>query len=216
MEKEKWVSINERYIASDMGRIAKVLKPCINKQHGYKQIGMTVNGKTKTHYVHRVVLEAFSKESNSRMTVNHKDFDKTNNKLSNLEWATYLQQSSHNYENGKGLKYKSFHKNEKKIKSDFLNGNLSRKQISKKYKVPLYTVQHLLNGLSSDKAIRYKSISNEDIFKIIKLREEGVSVSKLSDQFKISKSVIWTYYRNYKKHGKVSSYTQAQNVTKTK
>ena len=45
--------------------------------------------------VHRLVAKAFIPNTYNKETVNHKDFNKTNNKLENLEWATRLEQELH-------------------------------------------------------------------------------------------------------------------------
>ena len=81
-------------------------KPIAGKQmkqslhtKGYKTVSLTKDGKTKTHFVHRLVAEAFIDNPDNLPMVNHKDEDKTNNFLENLEWCT----ASYNRTYGKAV-----------------------------------------------------------------------------------------------------------------
>lgn len=55
---------------------------------GYKTVSLTKDGKTKMMFVHRIVAESFLPNPDNLPMVNHKDEDKTNNFLENLEWCT--------------------------------------------------------------------------------------------------------------------------------
>lgn len=61
----------------------------------------TVIFDTKTkRLAHRVVAEAFFGVPEYRQTVNHKDGDKTNNCVENLEWASYKENNTHARQSG--------------------------------------------------------------------------------------------------------------------
>lgn len=66
---------------------AKQMKQSIHTK-GYKTVSLTKDGKTKTCYVHRIVAEAFVDNPDNLSFINHKDEDKTNNFVDNLEWCT--------------------------------------------------------------------------------------------------------------------------------
>lgn len=56
--------------------------------HGYKKVHLWKNNKDKPLFVHRLVAIAFIENPNNYPQINHKDEDKTNNCVSNLEWCT--------------------------------------------------------------------------------------------------------------------------------
>ena len=62
---------------------------------GYKFVWLYKNNKGHRRYVHRLVAEAFIPNPESKKTVNHKDGDKSNNHVTNLEWATYKENNDH-------------------------------------------------------------------------------------------------------------------------
>jgi hypothetical protein len=66
--------------------------------HGYHSIDLYRNGKRKTLLVHRLMAETFIPNPISKRTVNHKDGNKLNNVLSNLEWATYSENNKHSFD----------------------------------------------------------------------------------------------------------------------
>ena len=71
---------------------------------GYKQVGLYKNKKCKHLYVHRLVAEAFIPNPNNYPIINHKDENKLNNCVNNLEWCT----------NQYNLTYKNAQKNRKR------------------------------------------------------------------------------------------------------
>lgn len=98
MNKEVWKEIVEApdYEVSNFGEIRskkygdkRIIKQSIKKT-GYKEVGLCYKpNKRRWFLVHRLVLTAFNPiENMDIMEVNHKDENKQNNNLENLEWAT--------------------------------------------------------------------------------------------------------------------------------
>lgn len=56
--------------------------------HGYLYITLSKNGVRKRVYVHRLVAEHFLCHAPEGAVINHKDHDRSNNNVSNLEWTT--------------------------------------------------------------------------------------------------------------------------------
>ena len=69
-------------------RSKKFLKPG-KVRGGYLQVGLWKDGEMKKYLVHRLVAEAYLPNHNNLPCVNHKDENKENNALPNLEWCTY-------------------------------------------------------------------------------------------------------------------------------
>ena len=63
------------------------LKPR-NNRYGYCEVKLWKNRKVSTKLIHRLVAEAFIPNPNNYSQVNHKDENKNNNSVDNLEWCT--------------------------------------------------------------------------------------------------------------------------------
>lgn len=107
------------YQVSDDGRVQRVLKdgstkPVKNRPNGkYYTVCLSKKGEKCTYAVHRLVAEAFLGVPEGRMEVNHKDGDKKNNHIENLEWVTSSQNRIHAMEE---LNHFPFGKPARKIK----------------------------------------------------------------------------------------------------
>ena len=62
---------------------------------GYKQVELNLCGRASKHLIHRLVAEAYLPNPKGLPCVNHKDGDKLNNNVSNLEWCTYKENMEH-------------------------------------------------------------------------------------------------------------------------
>ena len=68
----------------------RILKARKNK-YGYLHVVLHKDNKAKEYYIHRLVAEAFLPNPDGLSEVNHKDEDKINNCVSNLEWCSHKQ-----------------------------------------------------------------------------------------------------------------------------
>ena len=131
---EKWETIkgyNGCYLISDFGNTKstnkrviingklltinreKVLTPKKTK-NGYLQITIKYESKVKSYLIHRLVAISFIENKLNKKCVNHKDLDKTNNRVTNLEWVTHSENTKHFFING--LPYNRFGKNNGRAK----------------------------------------------------------------------------------------------------
>lgn len=70
------------------------MKPYLSKI-GYFVVHLTKNKVSKPAYIHRAVAHAFLPKVDGKDQVNHKDGNKTNNGISNLEWVTKGENHAH-------------------------------------------------------------------------------------------------------------------------
>lgn len=85
----------EQYEINELGQVrhnSKILKPEIRS--GYLSVNLCKNGKRTHKRIHRLVAETFIPNPDNLPIVNHKDGNKVNNQLENLEWCdnTYNSQ----------------------------------------------------------------------------------------------------------------------------
>ena len=92
-----WISISDKYEASLDGHIRnkntkRILREFVGKD-GY--LRTQFDGKSRT--VHRVIALAFIPKIEGKDFINHKDGNKQNNSVDNLEWCTRSENMKHAY-----------------------------------------------------------------------------------------------------------------------
>ena len=97
---EIWENIKDfegLYQISNLGNIKslKKIKVASLKSNGYLQITLWKNNKGFNKYVHRLVAETFIPNPNNLKTVNHKNLNKQDNRVENLEWCSYADNNDH-------------------------------------------------------------------------------------------------------------------------
>jgi hypothetical protein len=111
-QNEEWKSIaecNGEYHISNHGRVKslkfgkeRILKPLLKgrKNHQYYSVSISCLGKSRVTKIHRLVAIYFIDNPESKSQVNHKDGNKYNNHVDNLEWMTSKENVQHAWENG--------------------------------------------------------------------------------------------------------------------
>lgn len=102
---QRQVVENERYLVTDSGdiinkRTGRKLKPQVGR-HGYLRVYLWYGDKDKPHQIHRLVAAAYLDRPDGAKEVNHKNFDKADNRLENLEWCTRSENVQHAYDGGR-------------------------------------------------------------------------------------------------------------------
>lgn len=72
----------------------KILSPN-KKRTGYLEITIGKNGRYRSFLIHRLVAKNFIENIENKPHINHIDGDKTNNTVSNLEWCTISENTTH-------------------------------------------------------------------------------------------------------------------------
>ena len=91
------------YSVSDTGEVRNDVRGnllTLQEQNGYLHVTFSVNKKSKRCRVHRLVAQAFLENPENKPYVNHKDGDRRNNNLDNLEWVTAAENTQHAVKEG--------------------------------------------------------------------------------------------------------------------
>lgn len=91
------ISLNGEVINT---RTGKKIYVGINKNNGYFQVKLYSKNKGKNFYIHRLIALAYIDNPLNLPEVNHKDSNRLNNSVSNLEWVTSQGNSIHAVING--------------------------------------------------------------------------------------------------------------------
>ena len=174
------------YQVSNLGRVRSlncrghkgcigILTPRLDGK-GYEMVALYKEGKARNTKVHRLVAQAFIPNPNNYPQVNHKDENKINNNVSNLEWCTVL------YNNCYGTRLKRVSdKNKGEGNPMYGKPSINRK------KVKCVTTGEIFDSIT-EASKKYKCKPSHIIQNC---KGEIKSCSKLSDGTKL----IWEYYK---------------------
>ena len=157
------VSQKEKFKVSNYGRIINFkneAKPYIKKEsftNGYVSISVRqeVNGKTTGRYVHKLVAQHFLERINEEQVfVIHLNFDKTDNRIKNLKWATKREKELHQFKNpvfvesikNKKTNYKLSEGKVKIIKKQLKNKKNRITMIAKRFGVSDMQIHRIKSG----------------------------------------------------------------------
>ena len=136
-------------IVHNSSRRIGVKKPYVNRG-GYLRINLyDANGKAQKHYIHRLVAQTFIPNPKHKKEVNHKDGNKLNNNVNNLEWCTRSENQRHAF--ATGLEFSRRKLTEVQVK-DILNEYVFNSKehgtvaLAKKYGVAQCTIHKIVKG----------------------------------------------------------------------
>ena len=142
----------ENYSVTEDGKIYnnkfnRLLKHAI--VDGYHKVGLFNKAEgiyNMKKLVHRLVAEAYIPNPDNKETVNHIDGDKSNNHVSNLEWATRSENVQHAYSNGlKHGIHKHNHFTRRKIAAMYDTGKYTQPELGKMFGVSYVTIASYIN-----------------------------------------------------------------------
>jgi hypothetical protein len=197
---EEWKPVEgfEDYLVSSNGdiysNISKRLLKRYEHNHGYSATAFHKNKVRYQALTHRVVAKAFIPNPDNLPTVNHKDGNKKNNHISNLEWCSYLDNNLHALETGLrtfDLKYPE--DLVVKVFTMIANGE-TYKSVSGTLGIPEPAIkviynekpyQHLKDKVDwSNHLPRGRVLTDKQGIKVLDLIEEGKTVNEVVDYFK--------------------------------
>lgn len=121
------------------------------QKDGYRIICLIKNKKRTFFYVHRLVAETYLPKIEGKDFVNHKDGNKANNDISNLEWVTKSENCKHSFEIGtqsnKGENHPQAILTEEKVKDirqKFATGQYKRKELAELFGVKKNTIEKII------------------------------------------------------------------------
>lgn len=142
----------------------RILKQTDNGR-GYKLVFLSKDRKRKNYYVHRLVAEHFIENPKHLREVNHKDFNKSNNCIDNLEWVTSAENKIHLLNDIRG-KEKSLRSGKTRF-TNIINGR--EKDIIKEYTINNKTINNI--------SIEYK-LNPATVTKLLKMYDIKIDPSK--------------------------------------
>lgn len=166
MQTAKWIDLplyEGFYKINEAGQIKSIGKRNFNKiltqrigRGGYYAVRLTKSGKTTTHFVHRLLATTYIPNPLNKPEVNHKDVNKLNNTLDNLEWVTHSENIKHAYKNKAIIKENQF-KAKKVIDTC---ANIIYPSIAAAQKLTRYSYSHF-------KRLLHGFIPNDTCFKLV-------------------------------------------------
>ena len=158
IEDEVWKDYHNYYV-SNYGRIKNDKGYFLNfrEQKGYMIVFLTIDNKPTNCRVHRLVAKVFLSNPDNKPVVNHKDGNKSNNNLNNLEWCSYKENIQHAHDTGLvNHNYFTYSEIEDILIEKFIN-NKTTVYISKKYNTSDQNIRNILHN----KINKYKKVIKE-------------------------------------------------------
>lgn len=174
------------YQVSNLGRVKslkfkdeRILK-CGNNGRGYLFVGLSKHNKVKHHYIHRLVAKAFIPNPDNLPEVNHRDEDKTNNNINNLEWCNHIYNMNYGTHN-------------KRMCESLINNGLLKGKKHPRAKTIICITTGEIFDYMGDITKKY-GVSNSNISACCKGRYKTAGKHPITGE-----KLVWMYYKEYLK-----------------
>ena len=196
---EIWKTIQDYgglYQVSNTGKVRDLknhIKSVYKNNKGYVCLSLYYNGKTYHPTVHRLVAKAFIPNPNNYEQVNHKDCNKENNSVENLEWC------NQRYNYNEGMRTFQYSKNEEHYFAKLKNSD-----------IPIIYELYKL-GFTRATVAKIFSINPSSLEAI----EKGISYRELGYNFKAIKLTKYKDLPNIKLPSYIRDYFSDNTVLNT-
>lgn len=173
MEKWKIIKGYSNYQVSNIGNVRTIDYNHTGKMknlkifkniYGYPACNLMQNGVRQRKLIHRLVAEAFIPNLLNKKTVNHKDGNKKNNVINNLEWMTVSENLKHSHANGlvnysKGENHYMAKLSTKNILiiKQLLKNNIKGRDIANLFNVD----EKLISSIKTGHSRKYENLNHE-------------------------------------------------------
>jgi len=215
-DKELWKPIKgyPKYYISNQGRIwsehtKQFIRPHLRnkKEDSYLKVGLTNEEGPKTLVYHRLLAEAFIPNPENKCCVNHKDGNKLNNNLDNLEWVTYSENSIHAVETGLSPigsdRTTAILSDDDilEIAEELKKGKRSFSSIARDYNVDSSTIRHIYNKRNWSHLLKdidfnnsmqnFEQLDKQDVYEIAEtFLKTGMSNKEIAKRYGVSDTTI--------------------------
>lgn len=131
------ISLKRRQRRALVGKVAKT---------GYRMVVITIGKKKHYLSVHRLIATAFIPNPNNYREVNHKDGDKLNNRVENLEWVTTYQNQLHAITSGLRPSLKLNFEKAREIRELYATGEYTHAQLAQKFGVKKTQIGYIIQN----------------------------------------------------------------------
>ena len=182
---------------------------------GYYVIGLSKNSIKSMPNVHKLVANAFVPNPDGKDTINHKDGNKLNNHVSNLEWATRHEQMAHAF--GTGLinpynRTKFTDELKEKVQDYYIETGCSIRELCRVFGIKPRSAGRIVEAAGDKllkrvpKPIRRPNsnvLTPDQYAEVVRLYNEGIKPKDIAKLFNRCESGIYLIVRRYKKENNI-------------
>lgn len=203
----------DRYYINYDGKIYDLKRDTFIKSHlntGYKRVSLrTLDNEQKSYYVHVLLAITYLTDESENKYVNHKDGDKLNNTVHNLEWVTHRENMKHAIENNLIKNKTSYSEKDVRSVCELLEEGKTAEYIEDKTGMNKSSVYSIRDGsnwvdISSQYKIKrttYSKLNEETVHMVCERISEGEYLTSISRDLNIpyptigsiKQKVSWTH-----------------------